>query len=234
MTLNSSNKIKGLMLDMDGTLIHFQIDYNSARQKTIEILENHGFPKGKLTLDNFVLRMVAIACEFFENEMEYSSERISLIRKECDLAVEKVERKASYKALPIDGIETMLQFATKNQLKLGIITLNTTANALISLKTAGLAKYFSDSSLIIGRDRSPGRTKPDIHHGQVLLSKMGLNPEEVCLIGDHPSDIETAVKLGARSIAVVTEKHPSHEFNTSFFVHQSKIFPKIVDILRSL
>ena len=39
--------IKAVILDMDGTLIHFTLDTNKARTRIIEYLENNGYPKGR-------------------------------------------------------------------------------------------------------------------------------------------------------------------------------------------
>ncbi len=223
--------LKGLMLDMDGTLIHFQIDYQRARSKARQILEAYGYPP-TFTEDNFILEMVKIAAIFFEKELHYPPEKITRIKKDVDDIVAEIEREASHLATPLLGIETMLDYAQNQGLKLGIITLNTSANAILSLETAGLAKYFRDSKLIVGRDRTP-RTKPDIAHAHALLDEMQLDPSEVCLIGDHPSDIETANKVGARSIAVTSSKHPSQEFDTTFYTPQDNPSPAILSILES-
>ena len=115
---------------------------------------------------------------------------------------------------------------------MGIITLNTTSNAITSLKTAGLLKYFSNFDYIIGRDRTP-RAKPDVIHAETLLYRMQLSASEVCLIGDHPSDIETAQKVGAPSIAIVSSKHPKNEFNTPWWAPQSNSAIKLKELLQS-
>lgn len=223
--------LKGLMLDMDGTLIHFQIDYKRARTQARNILEMYGYPP-TFTEKNFVLEMVDIAGKFFETKLNYSADKIKMIKKKVDGVVAEIEREASFLAQPLNGIENLLEFAQQNGLKLGIITLNTSSNALLSLKTAGLAQYFQDPELIIGRDRT-SRPKPNIAHANTLLDLMGLDPSDVCLIGDHPSDIETANKVNARSIAITSAKHPLKEFNTQFSAPQENPSPSIVSILQS-
>ncbi|WP_371806050.1 HAD family hydrolase [Candidatus Lokiarchaeum ossiferum] len=223
--------LKGLMLDMDGTLIHFQIDYSLARARAREILERYGYPP-KFTEKNFVLEMVEIAGKFFQSSLNYSAEKIQMIKKKVDDSVAEIEREASFLARPLNGIERMLEFAKKSELKLGIITLNTTSNALLSLKNAGLAPYFQNSDLIIGRDRT-SRPKPHVAHAHTLLDRMKLAPSDVCLIGDHPSDIETANKVNSRSIAIISEKHPLKEFKTLHSAPQENPSPSIISILQS-
>ena len=47
----SNMKLKGILFDLDGTLVDFKIDYKRARDATIQVLEGHGFPRGELSAD---------------------------------------------------------------------------------------------------------------------------------------------------------------------------------------
>ena len=42
--------IKAIIWDLDGTIIHFKIDYIRCRRITIKILKKHGIPKSNLTI----------------------------------------------------------------------------------------------------------------------------------------------------------------------------------------
>ncbi|MHA1520861.1 MAG: HAD family hydrolase [Promethearchaeota archaeon] len=223
-------RLKGLLLDLDGTLIKFQIDYSQCRGKTIEILEENGYPSQKLTTETFVLKMLGKATRYFEQTLQYSEDQIKRIKKQVDNEIAKVEYQAALKAQPIPQMENLLKYAREYGLKTGIITLNTSKNARVSLNRANLQKYFPDETLIVGRDQTTNH-KPHVDHAHTLLERMQLTPEQVCVIGDHPSDIEVANNIGARSIAVVSLKHSKEEFKTPYFVHQNNPYPKIIEIL---
>ncbi|TFH27994.1 MAG: HAD family hydrolase [Promethearchaeota archaeon] len=224
--------LHGLLLDLDGTLIQFQIDYSQCREKTIEILEENGYPKDELSIETFVLKMLGKATHYFEQTLRYSDTQINAIKSQVDGEIAKVEYQAALKAQPIPQMEKLLKYAQEKNLKTGIITLNTSKNALVSLNRANLQQYFTDETLIVGRDQTSNH-KPHVDHAHTLLNRMHLTPEQVCVIGDHPSDIEVANNIGARSIAVVSPKHPREEFKTPYFVQQNNPYPKIIEILES-
>ena len=224
--------LSAILWDLDGTLIHFNIDYKKARSETIRILEKYGYPKGQLTQKYYVLKMIKEATDYFSRNNIHNIDKITQIKKEIDKKVELIEREASYQAKTIPGIRNVLEFCVKRKIKSGIITLNTSKNALISLKSADIINFFPDTSLIVGRDKV-NKIKPDPEHIMFLLNQLKVSPNNICVIGDHPSDIESARSIGARSIAVITDKHPASEFKTSFFVEQSKIETELIEILNS-
>ena len=210
--------LKGVLFDLDGTLIDFQIDYQQCRKQTIEVLVESGYPPNFLNMNSFVLKMVQDASNYFISKLGYSPQRVFEIRKKIDSLVAQEELKAAQKAHLIPGMQTVLEFLNSKEIKIGIITLNTTENAKISLQNAKIIQYFERDSIIVGRDRTD-RLKPDPSHASEFLRIFNLKPSEVCIIGDHPSDIETANHLNARSIAVISEKHPKEEFDTPFYIY---------------
>ncbi len=222
--------LSAILWDLDGTLIHFNIDYKKARNETIRILEKFGYPKGQLTQKYYVLKMIKEATDYFSREEIYNTDEINQIKQEIDKKVELIEREASYQARAIPGINDVLKYCLDKKIKLGIITLNTTENAIMSLESANIINFFPNKSFIIGRDKVT-KNKPDPEHAMNLLNQLKIPSQEVCIIGDHPSDIESALSIGARSIAIITEKHPASEFKTSYFVEQSKIETGLIEIL---
>lgn len=222
--------MKAVIWDLDGTLIHFKIDYKRARAETIQILEKYGYPKGELTQEYYVLKMIQQATKYFSMNNVHSSQEITQIKKEIDKKVENIERKASYQATAIQGIHYVLKYCIDHQLKMGIITLNTTKNALISLKSAELDKFFPDSSLIIGRDLVT-KIKPDPEHALTLLERLNVSNGEICIIGDHPSDIEVANRINSRSIGIISKKHTAQEFETPYIVNQTNLESNLIKIL---
>ena len=222
--------LSAILWDLDGTLIHFNIDYKKARAETISILEKYGYPKCQLTQEYYVLKMIKEARDYFSREKIYNNDKITQIMKEIDKKVEMIEREASYQAKTIQGIKEVLEYCSNKKIKSGIITLNTTKNAIISLKSANIINFFPNTSYIVGRDKV-NKNKPDPEHIMHLLNQLNILSNEVCIIGDHPSDIESARLIGARSIAIISEKHPASEFKTSFFVEQTKIETELIDIL---
>lgn len=218
---------------MDGTLVEFKIDYKRARSNVIRILEEHGFPKGQLCADHLILQMFQFAREFFMIQQGMSETEFGKIRQQADEIVIEIEREAALKATPMPGIEQVLEYAANQNLKQAIFTYNTQSNAILSLEKARIRTFFPENQWIIGRDMV-FHAKPHSEHTNLVLTKMGLTANEVIIIGDHPRDIEAANNVGARSIALIQEKHPASDFATMFSCAISEIASNLISIIEKL
>ncbi len=225
--------LKGVLFDLDGTLIHFQIDYTRARRETIRILEEAGYPKGIFSEEMMVLDLVVRAVEYFVHQRGYEWEMIERIKKEVGAAVELVEKEAAVKATPIPAMQEILEFLSQNHIKLGILTFNTVTNAILSIEAAGIDKYFPNKEYIVGRD-SVEHPKPNPEHALELLNRMELSAEEVVVVGDHPKDIACGNNINARTIAFVNRHHVPEEFETDNIVREDEICTKMKMLLTQM
>ncbi len=196
----NKNPIKAIVWDLDGTLIHFKINSIKARRKAIKILRVHGVPKKELSIDMPILEAIKISKQFFI-EFGYSPEKIKNISEEVNKAIIEVERDAAIKATLIEGIDEVLEFANKKNLKQAIFTYNTHVNARTSLKTAGITQYFD---VIAGRDDIKN-LKPHPDHLRYVCGKLNVQLDEIVIIGDTGRDIEAALLTKSKSIALNTK-----------------------------
>ena len=226
----SNMKLKGILFDLDGTLVDFKIDYKRARDATIQVLEGHGFPRGELSADMLIIEMMQLAEKYFFTQKGASQAKWTQIKGDVDQDVELVERDAAHQASKMAGITQLLDFLVQNGVKLGVITYNTTPNALITLEVSGLAHYFPDKSIVIGRDLVTN-PKPHPVHAHRLLDLLGLSPQDICIIGDNPRDIEAANKIGSRSIAIRDPKHAREEYLTEYCFERSEI-SEIINVIK--
>ncbi|MFX0003412.1 MAG: HAD family hydrolase [Candidatus Hodarchaeota archaeon] len=197
--MQKTKRIKAIVWDLDGTLIHFKIDYLRARRVSIKILKYYGVPKHFLTVKISILENMKLAREFFEKE-GFSKEKIDKIIEEVDIEIEKIELEAAINAKMIDGINKVLEFAQHKNLKQAIFTFNTKKNAEISLKTVNLLHYFD---VILGRDNVTN-LKPHPDHLIQICNQLNIDSNEIIVIGDNVRDIEAAINVGAYSIGVLT------------------------------
>lgn len=192
--------IKAIVWDLDGTLIHFKIDYLRARKVAIKILKKYGIPKHLLTVKSSILENIEYAKEFFKNE-GLTKEKINEIIEKVDNEIIKIEHKAAINASIINGIDQVLEFAKVNNLKQAIFTYNTKRNAEISLKNVKIIQYFD---IIVGRDDIVN-LKPHPDHLLLICKELNVKPNEILVIGDTNRDIEAAINVGAHSIALNTK-----------------------------
>ena len=135
--------IKAIIWDLDGTLIHFNIDFMRARNNAIAILEKYGVSKNLLTHKVSILENVAESKKTLREK--YDASRVKEILKEVDNAVIEVEYEAAIEASLIGGIDIVLKFAQENNIMQAIFTFNTSVNAKISLKKAGILAFFANT-----------------------------------------------------------------------------------------
>jgi HAD superfamily hydrolase (TIGR01549 family) len=219
-------RIRALIWDLDGTLVHFKIDYLRARRAAIKILKLHGIPKNELTITKSILENLMHSIEIFKKK-NYSLEKINQIKTEINDAVSAIEYEAALEATKINGIEDILKFAKKNQLKQAIYTYNTHKNAEVSLKTVKLLKYFD---VIVGRD-DVANPKPHRDHLLMICKELNVKPLNVIVIGDTYRDIQGALELGAKSIAIQT---PTSKFSNISIFQQADIIIQQEDISKEL
>jgi phosphoglycolate phosphatase len=194
----TNTTIKAIIWDLDGTLIHFKIDFIRARRAAIKILKKYGVPKNILTVKSSILENVSKSREYFQSNSTYESQKITQIINEVDGEINQVEYEAALQASHVDGIEEVLEFIERKNLKQAIFTFNTHRNAEISLQKVNLMKYFE---LIVGRDNVENM-KPHPDHLLSICKELDVLPSEIIVIGDSSRDIEAALNVGAKSIAI--------------------------------
>lgn len=226
----SAKPLKAIIWDLDGTLIHFKIDFLRARREAIKILKNYKIPRKVLSVKRSILDNVKEARAILESR-NYKIEEINRIMGKVNQSVIKIEYEAALEAENIDGIDKVLEFCHKNKLKQAVYTYNTHDNAKLSLKTVGLAHYFI---LIAGRDNVKN-AKPHPDHINHILQELDVGPDEIFVIGDTSRDIEGAKNVGSRSIAINTKI--SHYMKkemfqqADFMIEETQIPEKLIAII---
>ncbi|MFX1314949.1 MAG: HAD family hydrolase [Promethearchaeota archaeon] len=227
------NPIKAIIWDLDGTLIHFKIDFLKARHEAIKILKKYGVPNHFLSLEFSILDNVNKSKEFLKTK-KFSEQEIRKIVKDVDRVITKIEHEAAQNATKIEGIDQVLEFAKSKNLKQAIFTFNTRKNAELSLSKVKLIEFFE---LIVGRD-NVNNLKPHPEHLTFICEQLAINPNEVLVIGDTSRDIEAAINVGAYSIALNT-KIPNF-FKQEYLKKANKIIEldeiplKLIEIIEEL
>jgi len=222
--------IKAIVWDLDGTLIHFKIDYLRARKETLKILKQNGVPKRLITIQDSILDNVAKAKTFFHS-INLPQKKIQEIMDEINERVIVVEYDAAIQASPLQGIDEVLTFIKNRSLQQAIYTLNTKKNAEIFLKRAGLLQYFK---IIAGRD-SVQNPKPHPDHLIFICNELAIDTDEIIVIGDTHRDIEGALNVGAPSIALLTKISDRQRLqNANCIIEERDVPQKLIEALNSL
>ncbi|MBN1215295.1 MAG: HAD family hydrolase [Candidatus Lokiarchaeota archaeon] len=193
----NDNSLKAIIWDLDGTLIHFNIDYIRARKITIDTFENNGIPKRLLSMKDSVRENTNKVKNYLENK-NLKIYNLNEIIEKIDNEIKRIEYEAAVNSLKVKDIDKVLEFVKNKKIKQVIFTYKTFENAIICLEKTNLSDYFE---LVIGRDNIEN-PKPHEDHLLFICKKLNLSSKEILIIGDTSSDIECAIKIGANSIAI--------------------------------
>jgi phosphoglycolate phosphatase len=223
--------LKGIIFDLDSTLIQAKIDFVEMKKHMIKVLEQNGHPKDTLSpTDQTTVQIMECAKDAWE-ENSKSSEEYAAIEAEIEKIMNKGELDAVVNLTEIDGAKDAIHKLKNKRLKLAILTRSHHAYAMQALEKISAIESFD---IILGRGETP---EPKPYKGAIdhTLKLLGLGPDDVAMIGDHQIDRDSATNSGTMFVGVNTgrrglkswkdEKPPEH------FIESVKTLP---DYLESL
>ena len=199
--------IKGVIFDLDGVLC-FTDRYHTAAWKCLA--EEIGIPFAEKTGDAVrgVSRMESLDIVLGDNKGNYSPEQ------KIELADRKnaIYREYLSTMTPSDvsaAVRSMLEELKRRGIPMAIGS--SSKNTLFILEKTGLTGYFSaiaDGTQIL-------KSKPDPEVFLLAAKKLGLRPEECCVLEDAQAGIEAARRGGFISVAIgnaVRESEAEYHF----------------------
>jgi len=185
------SRFKGIIFDVDGTLTFTnQLIFNSFNHITNKYL-------GKNYSDDEIIALFGPTEDVILKEMckeEYENARkdyYAFYKNNHDIAQ------------LYEGIKELVVDINKAGILLSIFTGKGRTSALITLDELGLTDYFD--MIVSGDDVENHKPSPE---GIIMfLDKHNLNPKEVLMIGDAPSDIIAAKECGVEIASVVWDSY---------------------------
>lgn len=222
-------KIKAVVMDMDGTIIEYNIDYLKARKEALEYLKKFDFySKSLFTLNDGVFSMYRKLSKILNDK-----NTLYRIKNEFQTILEKYELEGARITKPLPGVIDAIKKLKSMNLKLAIFTANGKKAMELVLKKFDLEKYFE---LCITRDDIGNFEfiKPNIKHLKIILDSLNLKPYEVVVIGDGKNDMLCAKSIGAIAIGVLTgisSFNDLKEVGADYIIPSLKALPKIINEL---
>jgi HAD superfamily hydrolase (TIGR01509 family) len=192
-------KIKGVIFDLDGTLIDTLEAFTRAFNRGIEKFDPETISEEKLAdFLNRALRLEHILLELFPSTFEEPEVRSQCLAEILKSYITELEQD---KVFLNPGVGEVLPVLKAMGLKIGIVTGRTTSGEQkwTELHRLNIA-HFIDS--MVTAAEAPRKPAPD---GISKCSKeMGLSPDECVLVGDSQADIITGKAAGSITIAIPT------------------------------
>ena len=185
-------KIKGVIFDLDGTLLDTLDDLGESVNKA---LSEYGYPVNPIDDYRFYIgnggkNLVRRAM----HEKDFKPEMDPVLKRFKEIYDEEYHNKTSI----YDGIEDLLIWLEDNKIQYAVLS-----NKFHGFTEKIIELYFPDrkfSSVIGQKEGVP--IKPDPTQVYEIIDKFKCDKDEVILIGDTKVDIETAKNAGIFSIGV--------------------------------
>lgn len=187
---------RAVVFDCDGTLVSQAIDYKAVRETVAELLKKHGVPGVLISPSDGVMMMLRRSVEY----LSAKGAPVDQVVSEVDRVVEAFELRAASKTNPMPGAIELLAFLKERGFKLGLFTLNKRSAMMLVARRFNFDRFMD---AMVSRDDTPA-PKPDPRHLVAVLSKLSVEAQEAVVVGDHPVDVECAVKVGAAAIGVLS------------------------------
>jgi HAD superfamily hydrolase (TIGR01509 family) len=165
------------IFDMDGTLTVAVHDFDAIRAEL-------GLEPKKPILEQLALLPESLARGLYER-------------------LDALELELARRARAAEGADRLLDALVARGARLGILTRNTHANALETLRACGLARHFAPAC-VLGREAAA--PKPDPEGVRLLLARWNAQPQQAVMVGDYRFDLLAGRAAGTATVYVDTER----------------------------
>ncbi|MGQ9759972.1 MAG: HAD family hydrolase [Candidatus Methanomethylicaceae archaeon] len=219
--------IKGVIFDLDGVLLKFNINSKKIKEDIIRFFVENGLKEGIFSpSDSFSIIREGVRRHFIQMGRD-SNWVDDLLRNGEKIAI-GYEVEAARKAELLPNAKEVLDILKTKGLRLAVFTYNNSQAAEIGLKKNGIMDFFD---AVVARD-SVLRPKPNPEHLNAVLEKLGIEPNEAIVVGDSEMDIKPCKKLGVRVVAVTTGVRTEEElrkFNPDFVIKDLRELPDLIE-----
>jgi len=191
--------IRAVILDLDGTIVDFNLDYKSVRAEVIQLLARQGFPSSLFSLNESIFSMMKKAQIYMKNNGRPEDD-FARVRETMLSVANRYELEAAHTTNLMPGVLETLRTLKRMNLKTAIFTVNGEKSTSFILNFFRLEAFFD---AIITRE-SVSAVKPDSAHLEAVLRVLNVEPEEAIVVGDSKWDMRCARKLNVIAVGVAT------------------------------
>lgn len=215
-------RFKAVIMDLDGTLIEFKIDYMSLRAEVIKFLVGKGLPSNLFSINDNMFKMLDSAGVYLRNKDKIGDKLREIYDATFALA-DPYEMEAVRKASLIPGAKNTLESLIGMGLQLGLFTTDGIKATKYALSKFGISQFFG---VVVTREDAQ-KVKPDSAHLLTAIKPLNVAPNEVVVIGDSTIDVICAKAVEALAVGVTTGVSQSEDLKK---VGADYIIPSISEL----
>jgi len=216
-------QIKGVVFDLDGTLVALKLKIMEAKSDFIEKLKQMGINDDRLDPSTPGEELMKILTK------DHKLDRKTLLKLLED-SFRPYELEAAAEAEPRLGVKNALLRLKRLGYKLAVASNNGKLGVRLALEKAGIAECF-DAVVVRG---DVDKLKPDGSPIIEAVRRLGMKPREVVYVGDSVTDIIAARRAGTRVIAILggaDSKEALMRNNPDYLI---KDFDELIDAVKAL
>lgn len=185
--------VQGVILDIDGTLV---ISNDAHAQGWVEAFAAHGYEvKFEQVRPLIGMGGDQIVPKFAPGLSGKEGKGKEIADRRKELIINKFGKNLA----PAPGSRQLLLKIQDEGLRMIIATSATSEELEVLLKAAQVDDILNKDEAATSSDAKASKPEPDIV--EAALSKLGMQPSDVLMLGDTPYDIESASKAGVAVIA---------------------------------
>jgi len=189
-----------IIIDLDGTLIKFQIDYLSARKEALLLIKKYSVLRNlNFTLNDSIFFMDRKIEEFLVKN-NLSENLYKEIHNKLISILERYEMDSAKKARLLPSVKETLARLKDMGWTLILFTADGKNAMNVIVDKTGIKDFFD---VMISRGESM-EVKPHPNHIKSVISTMGSSPKEIIVVGDSVADMESGKHIGAITVGVTS------------------------------
>jgi HAD superfamily hydrolase (TIGR01549 family) len=214
------------IFDLDGTLVTFNLDIREWRKVLIDVMKKRGFDTDGLDPATPTQQIL----DFARNQVAPGQPgRFDELRREAFSILDQLELEAMAKASVFPDVVDTLRRLVSGGVRLGVLTNSGRRAAKQSLERWGLLGFFE---FVLTRDDTE-TMKPRPEGLAQAVKLLGVEPDNVCYVGDSPLDILAAKSAGLKVVSVATGNYTAERLRgdgADFVIASLAELPKVLEV----
>lgn len=194
-------KFKGIIFDLDGTLVNSLEDIADAMNTVLTNLNypTHNYDSYQYFIGSGLRNLVGKALPTSNNDENHIAHCYQLM-------IDEYSQHCTRKTKPYDGIRELINHLVSQNIKLSVFS-----NKSDELTKKVVAELFPDCFEPVVGLTVEALKKPNPVEAIEISKKLGLQPEEILFVGDSGIDMQTACNAKMNAVGVTWGYRPEEE-----------------------